>query len=108
MNCPSIKVVIDIFDIEKNKNIVLETIDNHINNPELEGLQLALAVVTYDNFDKVDYSNKLHLLSIEIEIELLGNYVINRLNSKDYGFYMDTEYQTEGVNYGLCKLLVYF
>jgi hypothetical protein len=100
------KITIDITDIEIDKDIVLETIKNHIKKTDFDFLQWTFAQVGWDKLDEIADFDKADLLYIEIEMSLLGN-TTQRLIS-EYGFIENIDFKTKTAYDGVGALLIYW
>lgn len=100
------KITIDIFDIEENKDIVLETISNHINKSDFDFLQWTFAQVGRDKLNEIIDFEGADLLYIEIDMSYLGN-VPQRLIS-EYNFIENIDFKTTSAYDGVGALLIYW
>lgn len=100
------KVTIDMFNIEKDKNIVLKTIEKHINSSDFQNLQWTFAQVGWDKLDEITDFEKAELLYIETDMSFLGN-TTQRLIS-EYGFIENLDFKTINVYDGVGALLIYW
>ncbi len=100
------RVVIDIVDIEEDKDILLNTIVEHINSVEPKISHWRFAQVGWDKLSEIENFDEPDLLRIEIDMCLLGN-TYQKLIS-ELGFIENKEFKTENAYDGVGALLIYW